>query len=433
MRRCTNCGRDNTDEANFCANCATSLRAESSRQERKVVTVVFCDLVGFTGRAESMDPEDVRALLTPYHSHLRQEFERHGGTVEKFIGDAVVAVFGAPSAHEDDPERALRAALAIRDWSRNEGGVELRIGVNTGAALVSLDVVAARGEGIVAGDVINTAARLQTAAPVGGILVGEQCHRATRDAILFADHEPIDAKGKTEPVRVWEALTVKRRLGSAAELRPQTPFVGRARELQVMRDAFERARDDREPQLLTLVAAAGSGKSRLVHELSRALDEDPARITWREGRCLPYGEGITFWPLAEIVKAETGILDSDSSEVVAGKLAATVHELVPQADVGWVESELRALIGFALQDPARPGQEKMFAAWRRFLEAVAERGPSVFVVEDLQWADDGLLDFIDELLDWTTGLPLVLIATARPELLARRPSWGGGKTNSVTM
>src|SRR3954470_8845252 len=172
MRRCTNCGRDNTDEANFCANCATSLRAESSRQERKVVTVVFCDLVGFTGRAESMDPEDVRALPTPYHSHLRQEFERHGGTVEKFIGDAVVAVFGAPSAHEDDPERALRAAIAIRDWARDEDAIEVRIAANTGEALVSLGGDAAR-EGMVAGDVINTAARLQSAAPVNGILAGE--------------------------------------------------------------------------------------------------------------------------------------------------------------------------------------------------------------------------------------------------------------------
>src|SRR5947208_631270 len=156
MRRCTNCGRDNNDDANFCANCAASLRTESNRQERKMVTVVFCDLVGFTRRAESMDPEDVRALLAPYHSHLREEFERHGGTVEKFIGDAVVAVFGAPAAHEDDPERAMRAAIAIRDWARDEGGIELRIGVNSGQALVSLGVDAARGEGIVAGDVINT-------------------------------------------------------------------------------------------------------------------------------------------------------------------------------------------------------------------------------------------------------------------------------------
>ncbi len=433
MQRCPSCGQENPDGANFCLSCATPLRVQRGRQERKVVTVVFCDLVGFTGRAETMDPEDVRALLSPYHSRLRAELELYGGTVEKFIGDAVVAVFGAPLAHEDDPERAVRASLAIRDWARNSGDVEVRIAVNTGPALVTVEADSARGEGIVAGDVINTAARLQTAAPVNGVLVGELCYRATRDAIVYAERDVIDAKGKADPVPVWEALEAKKRLGSAAELDPRTPFVGRERELSVLRDAFERARYEHEPQLVTLVAVPGSGKSRLVHELSRMLDDDPERITWRQGRCLSYGEGVTFWALAEIVKAEIGILDNDTSEVAAAKLTSGTGKLLPEADAAWVEKWLRPLVGLGQQETLHGVQDETFPAWRRFLEAIAERGPTVLVVEDLHWADDGLLNFVDELLEWTTGLPLLLIATARPELLGRRPNWGGGKPNAVTL
>src|SRR3954464_15501639 len=229
MQVCPVCGEENPERARFCLNCGAALRtaAETRREERKIVTVLFADLVGFTSRAEQLDPEDVRAVLAPYWERLRVELERRGGTVEKFIGDAVMALFGAPVAHEDDPERAVRAALAIRDWARDEGGVELRIAVNTGPALVSLDADPGRGEGIVAGDVINTAARLQVAAPVGGVLVGEQTRRATRGLIQYAEHPSVEAKGKAELVPVWEAVQIGRRLGSAAELEPKTPFVGR--------------------------------------------------------------------------------------------------------------------------------------------------------------------------------------------------------------
>jgi class 3 adenylate cyclase/tetratricopeptide (TPR) repeat protein len=433
MQLCPSCGRDNPDSARFCGSCGTQLHVERGRQERKVVTVVFCDLVGFTGRAEAMDPEDVRALLTPYHARVRAELEQYGGTVEKFIGDAVVAVFGAPIAHEDDPERAVRAAIGIRDWAREAGDIDVRIAVNTGPALVSLDADPGRGEGLIAGDVINTASRLQTVAPVNGVLVGDQCYRATRHAVVYAEREAVDAKGKAQPVPVWEALETKRRLGSAAELEPHTPFVGRDRELHALRDAFERARHEREPQLVTLVAAPGSGKSRLVYELSQLLDEDPDPISWRQGRCLSYGQGVSFWALADIVKAEAKILDNDSPQVAGEKLSAGVHSLLPAADAAWVEGWLRPLIGLARPDTLHGAQDQTFPAWRRFLEAIAERGPTVFVVEDLHWADDGLLDFVDELLDWTTGLPLLLVATARPELLVRRPGWGGGKTNAITL
>jgi class 3 adenylate cyclase/tetratricopeptide (TPR) repeat protein len=430
---CPSCSRENPDDANFCANCATPLRAEHGRKERKVVTVVFCDLVGFTGRAESMDPEDVRALLTPYHARLRTELERFGGTVEKFIGDAVVAVFGAPAAHEDDPERAVLAALAIRDWAREQREIEVRIAVNTGEALVSLGVDPARGEGMVAGDVINTAARIQTAAPVNGILVGEQTYRATRDAIVYADHDPLAAKGKAEPVAVREAVDAHARDGVDVEPQPRAKFVGRERELALLREAFARARDEREPQFVTLVAVPGAGKSRLVYELSRIVDADPELVCWRQGRCLPYGEGVSFWALAEIVKAETGILESDTPDAATAKLTASVGNLLPPGDAGWVERRLRPLVGLGEKDRAHGAREEAFPAWRRFLEAIAERGTSVLVVEDLHWADEGLLDFLDELAEWTSGLPLLIVGTARPELLAQRPGWGGGKTNAVTL
>src|SRR4051812_8915062 len=252
----------------------------ASRKERKVVTIVFADLVGFTSRAESLDPEDVQAILGPYHRRLRHELERHGGTVEKFIGDAVVAVFGAPVVHEDDAERAVRAALAIRDWAREEEDVEVRIAVNTGEALVSVDARPDAGEGMVAGDVVNTAARLQSAAPINGILVGEATHRLTGRAIDFQDAAPVEAKGKAAPVPVWEVVGARARVG--VELAPsRVALVGRARELEVLTGSLARVREEQEPQLLTLVGVPGIGKSRLVRELFDVVAADRELITWR--------------------------------------------------------------------------------------------------------------------------------------------------------
>ncbi|MDT4918065.1 MAG: hypothetical protein QOH89_2765 [Pseudonocardiales bacterium] len=404
------------------------------RHERKLVSVVFCDLVGFTGRAETMDPEDVQGLLSAFHRHVRDELQRHGGTVEKFIGDAVVAVFGAPISHEDDAERAVRAALAIRDWAREQRDLELRLAVNTGEALVSLDVDAAAGEGMVAGDVINTASRIQSAAPVNGVLVGEQTYRATRATISFTDHEPLHAKGKASPVPVWEVDSARARVRTGAVPHMRSAFVGRDRELALLRDAFERMRDHREPQLVTLVAVPGAGKSRLLYELARVIDAEPELVTWRQGQCLPYGDGVSFWALAEIVKAETGILDSDPKDIAADKLAAAVRSLLPASDSDRVERDLRPLVGLVepgARDAARAGAA--FPAWQRFLESLAERGPTVLVVEDLHWADDGLLDFLDDLAAECAGLPLLVVMTARPELLERRPHWGGGKTNTTTV
>ena len=324
---------------------ATSIRArlcsprrhEHARRERKVVTVLFADLVGFTSRAESLDPEDVEAILGPYHERLRSELERFGGTVEKFIGDAVMALFGAPSAHEDDPERAVRAALAIRDWAEQEGELEVRIGITTGEALVSLDARPETGQGMASGDVVNTAARLQAAAPVNGILVDETTYRATERAISFEHAGPVEAKGKSEPVRVYAAIETRARFGVDVTVDVETPLVGRDRELDLLVDALARARTEREPQLVTLVGVPGIGKSRLVYELSRVVDADPELIAWRQGRSLPYGEGVTFWSIGEMAKAQAGILESDPAETAAEKLEHAVRTVLEDdRDAEWV-------------------------------------------------------------------------------------------------
>jgi class 3 adenylate cyclase/tetratricopeptide (TPR) repeat protein len=441
---CSNCGQENPEGARFCNNCAAPLAAEhaATREERKVVTVFFADLVGFTGRAEQLDPEDVRGMLSPYYARLRSEIERFGGTVEKFIGDAVMAVFGAPIAHEDDPERAVRAALAVRDavQEMNEADPSLdlhvRVAVNTGEAVVALDARPTEGEGMVAGDVVNTTARLQTAAPVDGILVGETTYRATERAIEYGEAEPVGAKGKSVPIPVWEALAARARYGVDVQQSGGAALVGRREELDMLSDALGRAQRERTTQLLTLVGVPGIGKSRLVWELAQAVDADPELIAfWRQGRSLPYGEGVAFWAVAEMVKAQAGILETDSAEVAETKLLQMVGDLIPDpTGARWVEGHLRPLVGLTSDgDQGGDRRDEAFAAWRRFFEALAERRPLVLVFEDLHWADDNLLDFVDYLVDWVTDSPLLVIGTARPELLERRPGWGGGKPNAATV
>jgi class 3 adenylate cyclase/tetratricopeptide (TPR) repeat protein len=433
---CQSCGHENPDGARFCNGCGAQLEptAAAAREERKVVTVVFADLVGSTAAAERSDPEDVRAMLAAHHARVRTELERFGGTVEKFIGDAVVAVFGAPVVHEDDPERAVRAALAIRD-AAGEAGVELRVAVNTGEALVSIDARPADGEGMVAGDVVNTAARIQSAAPVNGVVVGESTFRATEQLIEYRTREPVAAKGKAEPVRVWEAVAPRARFGSDMELAPLVALVGRDEEVDALRDALSRARRRHEPQLVTVVGVPGIGKSRLVSEAFRIVDEDEEIITWRQGRCLPYGEGISYWALGEMAKAQAGVLETDSAAETEAKLIAAITALLPDADDSvWVAGHLRPLLGLAT-DAMAGGDDRgeAFAAWRRFCESLAEQRPTVLVFEDLHWADDGLLDFVDGLVDRATGVPLLVLCSARPELLTRRPGWGGGKANAITL
>jgi class 3 adenylate cyclase len=395
-----------------------------------VITVLFADLVGFTAKAERLDPEDVHEHLSSYHAHLRGELERFGGTVEKFIGDAVMAVFGAPIAHEDDPERAVRAALAIRDWATEEADLDLRIAVNTGEALVDVGAQPSAGEAMVAGDVVNSAARLQGSAPTNGILVGETTYRATRDAIVYRDADAVQVKGKSDELRVWEAVEAAGRVGIDVTQGAATPLVGRDRELELLRSLLTRVREERSAQLVTLVGVPGIGKSRLVGELFRLVDRETELVSWRQGRCLPYGESVTFWALGEIVKAEAGILENDGADAAGEKLRRTVSGLVPDAtEARWLESELRALVGLRGGGAA----DSAPAAWRRFLEAIAERRPTVLVFEDLHWADDGLLDFLDDVVDWLRSVPLLIVGTARPELLERRSAWGGGKANATTL
>ncbi len=432
---CPSCGKELPGEFPFCPFCGSALagRPSADREERKIVTVLFADLVGFTSRAERLDPEDVRTLLSRYHAHLRTELERFGGTVEKFIGDAVMAVFGAPASHEDDPERAVRAGLAIRDWAVEQGEeLQVRIAVNTGEALVALAARPGEGEAMVAGDVVNTAARLQAGAPLNGVLVAESTHGATAEVFEYRAVEAIVAKGKSAPLRAWEAVAARSRFGVDLTRRPTTPLVGRERELDLVVSALARVREERSPQLVTLVGVPGIGKTRLVFELSRAVEEAPELISWRQGRSLPYGDGVTFWALTEIVKAQAGILESDPPDLTEEKLRHAVRQVaVDAAEAQWLERHLRPLAGLADESSAAAGE--VFAAWRRFLEALAVERPIVLVFEDLHWADEAMLEFVDELVERVEDVPLLVLGTARPELLQRRPGWGGGKPNALTI
>jgi class 3 adenylate cyclase/tetratricopeptide (TPR) repeat protein len=406
------------------------LHVASAREERKVVTILFVDLVGSTARAERMDPEDVRAALNSYYARVRSELERYGGTVEKFVGDAVMAVFGAPVAHEDDPERAVRAALEIRD-ALVDSHVESRIAVHTGEALVALDARADEGEALVVGDVVNSAARLQTAAAVNGVLVGEATYRATQQMISYRQVAPVAAKGKAEPLAAWEAVAPRARFGVDVDESAHAELVGREAELDTLRAALTRARNESSAQFVTLIGVPGIGKSRLIAELLALVDVDSEMIWWRQGRCLPYGAGISFWALGEMAKAQAGVLETDSADQAETKLREAVTTLVADAsEAEWVLSHLRPLLGLP---GAAAEQSERFAAWRRFFEMLGEVRPAVLVFEDLHWADDGLLDFVDYLADWAVTVPLLIVCTARPELLDRRPGWGGGKRNATSV
>jgi class 3 adenylate cyclase/tetratricopeptide (TPR) repeat protein len=441
MLVCPSCGRENPEGFRFCGFCTAPLEREFAveREERKFVSVIFCDLVGFTDRSDRADPEDVRATLRPYHARVRKEIERFGGTVEKFVGDAVMAVFGAPVSHEDDAERAVRAALrildAIDELNDELGlGLSVRAAVNTGEALVTLGARPEEGEGIVAGDVVNTAARLQEAAPTGGIVVSELTRRATRHQIEYQKLDPVTVKGKAAPVPIWRALTAKSRFGVDVEQPVAAPLVGREHELALLKDTWARALREPSLQLVTVTGEPGVGKSRLVNEFRAFVDEQPELVWWRQGRCLPYGDGITFWALGEVVKAQAGILESDAAEEAARKIAAAVESLIEDpAEREWFEARLAPLVGAERGEAGSTERGEAYTAWRRFLEALASRRPFVVVLEDLHWADDALLEFVEHLVDWATGVPLVVLCTARPELYERRPGWGGGKRNSTTI
>jgi class 3 adenylate cyclase/tetratricopeptide (TPR) repeat protein len=433
MAACPSCGHENPDGAKFCMECASPLgvSARPVAEERKVVSVLFCDLVGFTASSESADPEDVDRMLTAYAEMARSRIEGHGGVVEKFIGDAVVGVFGVPAAHEDDPERAVRAGLRIVEGAeelRSIGGepLLLRVGVNTGEALVRLGASAGLGERVMSGDAINTASRIQSVAPEMGVAVGLATYEATAAVFDYEELEPARLKGKMEPVRVFHAKAARARFGTDLTRTHETPFVGREIDLALLKGIFDKTVASSSVQLVTVVGEPGLGKSRIVAELGDYIDARPELITWRQGRCLPYGEGITFWALGEILKAHTGILESDPPAVAQEKLAA----VLPEGDEReWFRQRLLPLLGIEASSSAE--REELFTAWRRFLEQVAEERPTVLAFEDLHWADEALLAFLEHLADLAEGVPLLVVGTARPELFELHPDYATRLRNAT--
>jgi class 3 adenylate cyclase/tetratricopeptide (TPR) repeat protein len=443
MQVCPNCGEENPERFRMCGFCGTALHQEATHEgeERKVVSALFVDIVGFTARSHRADPEDVVAALAPYQARLRHEIERFGGVREKFIGDAVVGVFGAPIAHEDDAERAVRAALsiidAIEELNRKDPSLDLavRAAVNTGEGLVSLRAAHRAGEGIVTGDVVNTASRLQGVAPVGGVVVGELTYRSTRSSINYEELEPVMVKGKPEPVLVWRALAPRSQITIDRVAEASTPFIGRRYDLLALEALYGRAMHENSVQLVTIMGEPGVGKSRTLVEFASFVEGEPDLIQWRQGRCLPYGEGITFWPLSEIIKAQAGILESDGSDQASGKLDATIEEVIgDKSEHEWFKARLGPLVGTKSSDETEiVDRGESFTAWRRFLEAEASRRPLILVFEDLHWADPATVEFIEHLVDWSDGVPLFVICVARPELYDNHPNWGGGKHNSNTI
>ncbi|MFL5823848.1 MAG: AAA family ATPase [Solirubrobacteraceae bacterium] len=428
MSTCTTCGQENPPGSTFCNNCGARLpdAAAPGREERRIVTVLFADMAGFTARAERMDPEDVRSILDRYYTRLRREIESFDGIVEKFIGDAVVAFFGAPVAHGDDPERAVRAASAICRGvaEMNEAdpllNLEIRVAVNTGEAIVSLDRVDLH-EGMVAGDVVNTAARMQTAAPSGAILVGEATYRATRAVFDYEEVEPLSVKGKRAPVLAWRALGAKTAPG---ERIPSTaPLLGRANEMATLRRTFDRVLADRRPHLVTVFGEAGLGKTRLAAEFAGDLAEGTARIL--RGRSLPYGTSTPYGPFSQQVKVFAGIFASDDLTAGQAKLRAALQALPSVQASPEIIPHLELLIGLSTGGEVADRQILLLAA-RRVVEALAAEEPTILVFEDLHWADAGTLDLLELLASRVRDVPLMLLALARPDLLGTRPAWGGG-------
>ncbi len=429
MFTCTSCGQDNPDSTRYCGACGAPFVATASREVRKTVTVLFVDVSGSTALGERLDPEALRHVLARYFDAARGCLERHGGTVEKFIGDAVMAVFGVPTLHEDDAMRALRAASELRDSlaSLNEElerdfgvSLQLRTGVNTG------EVVAGTEERLVTGDAVNVAARLEQAAQPGEILVGEHTRALASGAIDVEPVEPLALKGKTEPFQVYRLMRILEGAQAVAGYpsRLVSPMVGRERERRRLSDAFDQAVSDHSCQLFTVLGAAGVGKSRLVLEF---LDSIDGGVALARGRCLPYGEGITYWPVLEAVVDLAGINDTESSERSRQRLAEL---LVGEEDADRIAQRMTEVLGLS---PADAGVEESIPVIRRFFEAVAARQPLVVVFDDIHWGETTFLDLVEHLADWSRGVPFLLVCMARPELHDVRPTWGGGKLNATSV
>jgi len=452
---CPTCGEPLTPGKRFCRRCGATLfdaapapsptaRApvsppgRDSAAERRVCSVLFCDVVGFTPLSEARDPEAVRELLSQYFAVARTVIGRYGGVVEKFIGDAVMAVWGTPVATEGDAERAVRAALdlvaAVAELGAGSGlpGLAARAGVVTGEVAVNLRAV---GEGMVAGDAVNTASRVQAAAEPGSVLVDAPTQRLTGSAIGFTDAGEHQLKGKTEPRRLWRATRVLSAVGGAQRVDGlEAPLTGRDAELRTIKDLFHAAADRRVPRLVLISGPAGVGKSRLGWEFEKYADGLKAEVWWHRGRCLSYGEGVAFWALAEIVRQRLAIAEEDPAEVAAAKLAAGLNRFVPDpAEQAYAGLRLGRLLGVASAGDSGDAlsREELFAGWRLFFERLAAENPVVLLVEDAQYADTGLLDFLDHLIDWVRDLPVYVLVFARPELGQARPGFGAGRNRST--
>jgi len=458
---CPACGSMNPPEQKFCGECgaaiaeaissvaaatapaaqAPSLGGGGPVAERRLVSVLFADLVGFTPLSESRDPEEVRELLSRYFESCRRLVELYGGVVEKFIGDAVMAVWGTPVAQEDDAERAVRTALdlvaAVTALGDEVGAPQLqaRVGVLTGEAAVNL---AASGEGMVAGDLVNTAARIQAVAEPGTVLVGEATRRASERAIAFEEAGEHPLKGKAEPVALYRAVRVTAARGGALRSEGlEAPFVGRERELRLVKELFHASAEQSRAQLVQVSGIAGIGKSRLAWEFFKYIDGlaegyGGAAILWHRGRCLAYGEGVAYWALAEMVRTRARILEGEETESAREKLAACLTEYLPdEEERAWIGPRLANLLG--LEERVDSDRQDLFAAWRLFFERLADAAPVVLVFEDLQWADQALLAFIEYLLEWSATQRVYVLALARPELATRQPDFARGVRNTATL
>jgi len=438
---CPSCGASNLPEAKFCSNCATPMGGAALRPaatgtttptgpglaeqtaERRLVTVLFADMVGFTAFSDGRDAEEIRELQTRYFETVRDVIDRYGGTVEKFIGDAVMALWGAPIAREDDAERAVRAGLDLVGSIRGLGpGIEIRVGILTGEAAVTLG---ATDQGMVAGDMVNTASRLQGVAPPSTVLVGEATMRAAGEGIAFAPVDDLILKGKVAPVPAWRAVRVVAQRGGVGRAEGlEAPFVGRDEELRQLRDLFHATSREGRPRLVSVIGPAGIGKSRLAWEFLKYIDGLVEGVWWHDGRSPAYGDGVTFWALGEMIRGRAGLQETDDEPTTRAALAAMLQEHVPdETERAWIEPALLALLGFE----GGAGTDQLFGAWRTFFERLASSQAVVMVFEDLHHADPGLLDFIDHLLEWSRTSPILVVTLARPELLDRRPDWGAGK------
>jgi class 3 adenylate cyclase len=408
--------------------------------ERRVCSVLFCDLVGFTPLSESRDPEAVRELLSEYFGAARTVIGRYGGVVEKFIGDAVMAVWGTPVAAEGDAERAVRAGLdlvaAVAQLGAEAGvpGLAARAGVVTGEVAVTLG---AAGEGMVAGDAVNTAARVQAAAEPGQVLADAATQRLAEAGVGFADAGERQLKGKAGPVRLWRAVRVLAGVGGSQRVDGlEAPLIGRDAERRTIRELFHAAAERRVPRLVLVAGPAGVGKSRLGWEFRKYTDGLAGTIWWHQGRCLSCGDGVAFWALAEMARQRLGIAEEDPADLAAAKLAEGLGRFVPDpGEQAYIGARLGRLLGVGVGGDGDGGpalaREELFAGWRMFFERLTAEHPVVLVVEDAQYADAGLLDFLDYLIDWSRGLAIYVLVFARPELGLARPRFGAGRNRTT--